>query len=546
MTNLSSERDRLILQGLLGDRFSNAHLSGMGSFGKVFCFRDASNNCLTAAKIFTDDDENEGLSTEFLREVGFLQLLSTEKHANLLDMYGFCITATARVILTRGMDQSLHQFLYLSKNVLQVKLAEKLNLCQSICQGIVHMHAMGFMHRDIKPQNILINNCDTNDVRIGDFGSTRLSATSDRKKTLMATTMWWAAPELLFGCDTYNESIDVWSLACTCVEIMEGSPLFAGNGTQVDQIFIIFSLIGTVDMHWASKCPAYCNDMLGKFENSVHVRLEERCNCPTKFINAIASALSGDPLQRINAATLCNTVAELCQTNTAGKVERNIQVMNTSEKNESNVLLHSVSKLRRRHTSLVKVLPQLNGNGPLSLRHRTEVLNWLVMVQDGLNQDQQYSDLTLYLAVDIFDRYTSNLKFGMIGEDVHLAVIVCFLIACKVNEVAVPSLQLISSCCENKHSLSKIAAMETRITSTTGGDVMKVNEEAIKLTRISDNALRGVAQYFFEISMIKAPFPKLNLQMAKRTREGCITKELNPLSYDSIKKKFPKLHASLG
>jgi len=56
-------------------------------------------------------------------------------------------------------------------------------------------------------------------------------------------TLWYRAPELLLGCDTYNEQVDMWSVGCIFAEIILREPLFAAK-TELDQLNRIFTVIG--------------------------------------------------------------------------------------------------------------------------------------------------------------------------------------------------------------------------------------------------------------------------------------------------------------
>ena len=56
-------------------------------------------------------------------------------------------------------------------------------------------------------------------------------------------TLWYRAPELLLGCDTYNEQVDMWSVGCIFAEIILREPLFAAK-TELDQLDRIFTVIG--------------------------------------------------------------------------------------------------------------------------------------------------------------------------------------------------------------------------------------------------------------------------------------------------------------
>lgn len=115
-----------------------------------------------------------------------------------------------------------------------------------------HVHSAGIMHRDIKPQNILVN-CHPNlkhlrRLVLADFGISRGFATpvlaDDEYLTDYVVTLWYRAPELLLGDKYYTSAIDIWSLACVFVQLWnDGKPLFC-QSTHKDQLSEILRLTG--------------------------------------------------------------------------------------------------------------------------------------------------------------------------------------------------------------------------------------------------------------------------------------------------------------
>jgi calcium-dependent protein kinase len=78
---------------------------------------------------------------------------------------------------------------------------------KSLFQAINHCHAQGIVHRDIKPDNIMITNSET--VRLIDFGLSKASK-NNRNLTTVAGTPYYMAPEVLEG--SYSQKADIWSL----------------------------------------------------------------------------------------------------------------------------------------------------------------------------------------------------------------------------------------------------------------------------------------------------------------------------------------------
>lgn len=109
-------------------------------------------------------------------------------------------------------------------------------------KGLAYLHSLGICHRDIKPQNILIDP-KTHIIKICDFGSAkRLSP--DEPNVSYICSRYYRAPELIFGATHYTVAVDVWSTACVVAEMLTGNSLFPG-ANKVDQMVEIIKVLGT-------------------------------------------------------------------------------------------------------------------------------------------------------------------------------------------------------------------------------------------------------------------------------------------------------------
>jgi len=111
-----------------------------------------------------------------------------------------------------------------------------------ICRSISYIHSLGICHRDIKPQNLLLDT-NTHRVKLCDFGSAKVLV-KGQPNVAYICSRYYRAPELIFEATEYSTKIDVWSMGCVMAELLLGNPLFAGD-SNVDQLIEIIKVLGT-------------------------------------------------------------------------------------------------------------------------------------------------------------------------------------------------------------------------------------------------------------------------------------------------------------
>jgi glycogen synthase kinase 3 beta len=109
-------------------------------------------------------------------------------------------------------------------------------------RSLSYIHALGICHRDIKPQNLLLNSA-TGVLKLCDFGSAKILIAGEPNVSYICSR-YYRAPELIFGATNYTTQIDVWSTGCVMAELMLGKPMFPGE-SGVDQLVEIIKVLGT-------------------------------------------------------------------------------------------------------------------------------------------------------------------------------------------------------------------------------------------------------------------------------------------------------------
>lgn len=111
------------------------------------------------------------------------------------------------------------------------------------CRALAHLHSSGVVHRDIKPQNLLVDATRGHVLKLCDFGSAARLGQGRSSLVAYICSRYYRAPELIFGTTNYTTAVDLWSIGCVLAEMIRGRPLFPGeNG--VDQLIEIVKVLG--------------------------------------------------------------------------------------------------------------------------------------------------------------------------------------------------------------------------------------------------------------------------------------------------------------
>lgn len=111
-----------------------------------------------------------------------------------------------------------------------------------LLRAIAYTHNLGYVHRDIKPQNILVNQ-ENHRIVLCDYGSAKYMNLGEKSLTYICSR-FYRAPEMILGCPKYGKSVDIWSLGCVIAEMYLGCPLFLGKNSK-DMIEKIVDFLGT-------------------------------------------------------------------------------------------------------------------------------------------------------------------------------------------------------------------------------------------------------------------------------------------------------------
>ncbi|KAH7980727.1 hypothetical protein HPB49_018555 [Dermacentor silvarum] len=226
----------------LNEKFQKIEKIGEGTYGVVYKARDRATGRYIALKKIRLDSEVEGVPSTAIREIALLKELRHPNIVRLLDVVPhdqklYLVFEYMTEDLKKHMDKAAS-----AKAPLAVKLVK--SYLWQLLQGIAYCHSHRILHRDLKPQNLLIDY--EGNIKLADFGLARAFGLPLRTYTHEVVTLWYRAPEILLGSRFYSTSVDVWSIGCIFAEMLMLKALFAGD-SEIDQLFRIFRTLGTPD-----------------------------------------------------------------------------------------------------------------------------------------------------------------------------------------------------------------------------------------------------------------------------------------------------------
>uniref|UniRef100_A0A8D1N561 Protein kinase domain-containing protein n=1 Tax=Sus scrofa TaxID=9823 RepID=A0A8D1N561_PIG len=209
---------------------------GEGTYATVFKGRSKLTENLVALKEIRLEHE-EGAPCTAIREVSLLRNL---KHANIVTLHDLIHTERSLTLVFEYLDSDLKQYLDHCGNLMSMHNV-KIFMFQ-LLRGLAYCHRRKILHRDLKPQNLLIN--EKGELKLADFGLARAKSVPTKTYSNEVVTLWYRPPDVLLGSTEYSTPIDMWGVGCIHYEMATGRPLFPGS-TVKEELHLIFRLLGT-------------------------------------------------------------------------------------------------------------------------------------------------------------------------------------------------------------------------------------------------------------------------------------------------------------
>lgn len=358
-------------------------------------------------------DDGEGVAVAVLRETVALRSL---RHPNVVQLYD---------VLEKGLELVLESGEHdLSMAIKRRRVPNIDMVALHIIRGIEYCHSMKIMHRDLKPQNIVL----FRDVaKLVDFGQMRCFQTDGRTYTRVSGTMWYRAPEDILSDGAYNEKVDVWAFACIFAEMIDGTPLFPG-AHEVNMLFRIFARKGREAFDDFVSFPHYYPDLIPSFHPVMH---------PHSDIDLL---LVTNPHKR--------PTAEQARQLLENRVGRDPGWLTTKRAWARKHML--------RHNTVDRGIGVAQ-NDLLNENHHFILVEWLLTVHESLALQIE----TIMLAISILDKYTHRVVCKR--AELQMVGVMALSIACKFQEERQPTMRDYEDLCVKLYTKDQFIEMEMSI-----------------------------------------------------------------------------------
>ncbi|XP_069082152.1 cyclin-dependent kinase 15 isoform X1 [Pleurodeles waltl] len=216
--------------------YLNLEKLGEGSYATVYKGISRINGQLVAMKVISMKTE-EGVPFTAIREGSLLKGL---KHANVVLLHDIIQTCESLTFVFEYVQTDLAQ--YMSQHPGGLHPHNVRLFMFQLLRGLAYIHRLHVLHRDLKPQNLLISY--VGELKLADFGLARAKSVPSQTYSTEVVTLWYRPPDVLLGATDYSSELDIWGAGCILIEMLQGRPALPGICNVTDQLEKIWLVMG--------------------------------------------------------------------------------------------------------------------------------------------------------------------------------------------------------------------------------------------------------------------------------------------------------------
>ncbi|XP_058974647.1 uncharacterized protein LOC101897532 isoform X1 [Musca domestica] len=280
--------------------YTDTKVIGNGSFGVVFQAKLCDTGELVAIKKVLQDRRFKNRELQIMRKL---------EHCNIVKLLYFFYSSGEKrdeVFLNLVLEYIPETVYKVARQYAKTKQTIPINFIRlymyQLFRSLAYIHSLGICHRDIKPQNLLLDP-ETAVLKLCDFGSAKQLLHGEPNVSYICSR-YYRAPELIFGAINYTTKIDVWSAGCVLAELLLGQPIFPGD-SGVDQLVEVIKVLGTPTREQIREMnPNYTEFKFPQIKSHPWQKVF-RIRTPPEAINLVSQLLEYTPSARITPLKAC-------------------------------------------------------------------------------------------------------------------------------------------------------------------------------------------------------------------------------------------------
>ncbi|ALC49916.1 sgg [Drosophila busckii] len=280
--------------------YTDTKVIGNGSFGVVFQAKLCDTGERVAIKKVLQDRRFKNRELQIMRRL---------EHCNIVKLLYFFYSSGEKrdeVFLNLVLEYIPETVYKVARQYARTKQTIPINFIRlymyQLFRSLAYIHSLGICHRDIKPQNLLLDP-ESAVLKLCDFGSAKQLLHGEPNVSYICSR-YYRAPELIFGAINYTTKIDVWSAGCVLAELLLGQPIFPGD-SGVDQLVEVIKVLGTPTREQIREMnPNYTEFKFPQIKSHPWQKVF-RIRTPQEAINLVSQLLEYTPSARITPLKAC-------------------------------------------------------------------------------------------------------------------------------------------------------------------------------------------------------------------------------------------------